>query len=270
VKPIVFFDIESTGTDPVKDRIITLHAVRTELGSSVVTHEYGWAFNPGIPIPAEASAIHGLTDETVKDWPAFKDSAKAIHAFFGTGNLAGFNITNFDTLLLWEEFHRAGMSWNLSGVNQIDACTIFRRKEERTLSAAVKFYLGGNHVEAHDAKADVLATVSVLNAQQWRYPDLLDMTREQLHSYSLYDEQRFDLAGKLILDADGDPVYAFGNSKGVKVKNDQGFARWMLSKDFPTETKLKLKTYLENLNRPALSSAARTRDAQACLPEMGE
>jgi DNA polymerase III subunit epsilon len=246
VKGIIFFDVESTGVNPAHDHIISLYAV-TQGGEKL-----SLLINPGIPIPAEATAVHGITDEMVRDKPSFRDVSLAIDDFFSGHDIAGFNITNFDTLILWEEFYRAGIVWDLSGVRQIDVGTIFKRKEERTLSAAVRFYLGREHDGAHNAEADVMATLAVFDSQLWRYPDLMEMSCEQLESYSLYDEKRFDLAGKMTIDADGDPVYTFGNSKGVKVKKDLGFARWMLSKDFPTETKIKLKAYLENLSGPTL------------------
>jgi DNA polymerase-3 subunit epsilon len=247
MKPIIFFDIESTGTDPVKDRIISLCAVK--VSDLFVFNEIGSLnilVNPTIPIPAEATAIHGISEETIKDKAIFGLLAPSIRAFFTGCDLAGFNITNFDVTMLWEEFYRARIDWDLSGVNMIDCGTIFKKKEPRTLAAAVQFYCGEQHDSAHEAKADVLATIKVMRGQMERYADLGSMDEKALHEFSFH-EPRFDLAGKLTVDKDGEPVYAFGNSAGEKVKTNPGFARWMLSKDFPTQTKMVLRKYLNQI-----------------------
>lgn len=246
MKPIVFFDLETTGVDPVKDRIVSISAKRiTDLITFDVTGSIDYIVNPGIPIPKEASDIHGITDEMVKNAPHFEDIFNDVVQFFCDCDLAGFNITNFDVVILWEELHREGFDWDLTGVNQIDACTIFKKMEQRTLAAAVKFYIGLEHKEAHNAEGDVNATIQVLRAQLARYKELSTMDPTQLGQFSM-QEPRFDLAGKLTIDKDGEPVYAFGKSKGVKVKNDPGFGRWMLRNDFPTQTKLVLTNYLRN------------------------
>jgi DNA polymerase III subunit epsilon len=269
VKPIVFFDIESTGVDPVKDRIISIHAIKVaNVFDLSPVAELGYFINPTIPIPASATASHGITDDMVTLQPTFAQMAKVIHKFFCGCDLAGFNITNFDTLILWEEFYRAGIHWDMRDVNQFDSGTIFKRMEPRTLAAAVKFYCAREHTGAHDAKADVEATLSVFAAQLRRYAELDKMDETELGTFSMH-EPRWDLAGKLTVDKEGEPVYTFGNSKGMRVRDNQGFARWMLDKDFPTQTKLKLKDYLENLERPTRGGAARAGATAQSLPGLG-
>lgn len=247
-RPIIFFDIESTGTNPAQDKII-------ELAYKKVFHfdtEAAWQvfrFNPGMPIPPEATECHGITDADVKDEPYFRERCNIVMSDFFECDLAGFNLTNFDVPILWEELYRCGLTWNLEGVNIIDAGTIFKIKEERTLTAAMKFYCQREHEGAHSGKADVTATQDVLLAQLIRYPELQDMTIEQLAKFSQRNETRCDLAGKIVLDKDGDPAYTFGEkTRGVKVKNDIGFAQWMLRKDFSANTKMVLSKILDSIS----------------------
>jgi DNA polymerase-3 subunit epsilon len=244
-RPLAIFDIESTGTDVVKDRIVTL-AIDVVLDISHAGAPALFRFNPGVEMCAEAIAIHGIKNEMVKEWPSFKDNASSILEMLEGCDLAGFNLLNFDIPILWEELNRSGIQWDLTGVRVIDAGNIFKKKEDRTLSAAVKFYCGRDHGAAHDACGDVLETAAVIEAQLKRYADLSEMSIDQLSEFSLF-EKRFDLAGKITLDKDGFPTYAFGKSKGVRVADDPGFARWMMRNDFPTQTKIVLSNYLKSL-----------------------
>ncbi len=258
-RPLAFIDIESTGTDVAKDRIIDIglccymaefaYPLPEELDNPErPSFRQAWRVNPGIPIPLTATACHGITDEDVKDCPPFKDVAPTIHRALDGCDLAGFNLSQFDVPLLWEEFDRAGITWNLDGVLVIDAKNIFFKKEARTLSAAVQFYCGEEHVEAHSALADAMATVKVLQAQLNRYPDLGCLALDTLAAFCQMDDlPRIDLAGKLVRDKDGDAVYTFGPKRGAKVKDDPGFARWMLSKDFSHNTKIAVEKELERL-----------------------
>lgn len=243
-KPLACFDIESTGTDPAKDRIVSLAIVVKYSDDDKVV--FNQLINPAMPIPPSATECHHITDEMVKDCPEFTFFAATIHAVIMGCDLLGFGLRNFDVPLLWEEFARCGIIWDLKGVNIIDCGTIFKKKEERTLTAGLKFYcnevLGG----AHDALNDVNATMKVFNGQRKMYPDLGTMTVEELAKFSEYD-RRVDLAGKLVFDKDGDPSYAIGQSKGEKVKNNPGMARWMLSKDFTSETKQVLRRLLDEI-----------------------
>jgi DNA polymerase III subunit epsilon len=246
VRPLVIFDVESTGTDVAKDRIVSIHLkVFSGLGGDLMD-TYETLINPEWTMTDEVIAIHGITNEMVATAPKFREVADTIYALVSDQDLAGFNHTNFDIPILWEEFYRCGIKWDLSGVSIIDAGNIFKKKEERSLAAAVQFYCNRKHESAHSAGGDVDATVAVLGAQLMRYQDLRGMSAETLAAFSRFDD-RVDLAGKIVRDKDGDPCYNIGTSKGVKVKNDLSFAYWMLSKDFPMQTKIVLETILESL-----------------------
>jgi DNA polymerase-3 subunit epsilon len=240
-KPLCFLDLETTGTDPAKDRIISFAGVINE-GDDVWLE---WLLNPGIPIPAEATAIHGITDRIVVDRPTFREAAQSIQSFLSGCDLAGYNILNFDVPLLWEEFHRVGITWDLTGVNIIDPCVIFKAMEPRDLTAAMKFYNGKAHEGAHGARADVEATRQVLRGQGTRYagnPEL-PVDRAGLSAFCRKD-RRVDLAGCIVLNDKSEPCYTAKRVRGVRVKDDPGFGTWMLRNDFPEETKIHLRRIL--------------------------
>lgn len=239
VKPAFSIDIEATGVNPATDRIIQL-AIVSE------TFEYSILVNPGIQIPAGASEIHGITDADVADKPPFLDHAGAVHKLLQGADLIGFNLSNFDVPLLWEELYRCGIEWDLSDTKIFDAGTLFKRREERTLAAAVKFYLGiddADSLNLHDATVDAKATLRVLFAQCVRY-GINPMDRDTLAKESAYDEVRVDLAGKIVVGKDGRPTFNFGKAKGVAVEDDTGYAMWMLRSDFTQNTKKHLEAIL--------------------------
>ena len=256
-RTLCFIDLETTGTDPSKDRIIDIGiCARSDIFSFPLQAEDGhrseisWRINLGVSIPPEATACHRISDADVKGCPLFKDVAPQIHRALSGHDLAGFSLMQFDIPLLWEEFYRAGISWNLDGVRIIDVKNIFFKKEPRTLSAAMQFYCGEEHVEAHGALADAKATAQVLWAQLDRYEDLRGLDVEQLANFCQMEENpRIDLAGKLVRDKEGDAVYTFGPKKGFKLKDDIGFARWMLSKDFSRNTKIAVERELSKIER---------------------
>jgi DNA polymerase III subunit epsilon len=235
-RPAFSIDIEATGVNPATDRIIQL-AIVSE------TFEYSILVNPGTPIPVGASEIHGITDDDVADKPPFLDHAGAVHKLLQGVDLIGFNLSNFDVPLLWEELYRCGIEWDLSDTKIFDAGTLFKRREERTLAAAVKFYLGIDAVDLHDAVIDAKATLRVLFAQCVRY-GLNPMDRDTLAKESAYDEVRVDLAGKIVVGKDGRPTFNFGKAKGVAVEDDTGYAMWMLRSDFTQNTKKHLEAIL--------------------------
>ncbi len=254
-RPIAFLDIESTGLDPVFDRIIDLAVFkkREDLWEERVL----WRMNPGRSIPAASTAIHGITDADVANQKPFEAHAKEILAFLEGCDLGGFNIVGFDLAILSEEFHRAGIEWNASGARIVDANGIFRRMEPRNLSAAVRKYCGREHVGAHGALADCVASADVLFGQIKAYPELQGMEFDALASFSTEREfdglkgQPVDLAGKLVRTSDGVVRYTFGKSKGVPVTHDRGFGTWMLARDFTADTKRCLEAILYP---PALSA----------------
>lgn len=247
-KPLIVFDIESTGVDVAKDRIVTLAATRINNSDEFCfpPEPRKWLFNPGVKMTDEVVAVHGITNEMVSGQPSFKSAAHQIHELFRGCDLAGFNLLNFDIPILWEELYRCDIEWHVDG-RIIDVGNIFKKKEERTLSAAVQFYCGRSHGSAHDAGGDVQATIDVLDAQLARYPDLGVMDVQALSEFSRFDD-RCDLAGKIVKDKEGFPCYSFGKSKGRRVKDDPSFAYWMLKTDFPAQTKNVLQKYLRHLD----------------------
>lgn len=239
-RPLCVFDIEGTGTNPASDRIVTLAIQKID---GRVTSTFGYECNPGVQMSDEVIAIHGITNEAVAAWAPFKRWAQEIFMVIKGCDLLGFNLFNYDIPLLWEELNRCGIEWPLDGVRVIDAGNVFKKKEERSLPAAVQFYLNHEHEGAHDAHADVSATLDVLNAQLDRYPDLRAMSLDDLATFSRFDE-RIDLAGKIVKGADGRPTYTIGKVRGIAVEDDPGFAYWMLGKDFSANTKMVLRKIL--------------------------
>lgn len=244
-KPLICFDIEATGPDPASDRIIQIAGKCIETG-----FEINWMVNPGFPIPAESTAIHGICDADVAACPTFNHYAQSLHDWMKDADLVGFNLTNFDVPILWEEFYRCGIVWDLSNTRILDAGTLFKKREQRTLSAALQFYCGRDHNGAHDALGDVIATLDVWEAQLGRY-GLADKDREELEIESNFEEKRVDLAGKIVIGKDGRPAYNIGRAKGTAVEDDRGFGYWMLDRDFSENTKIHLRRLLETSNEPS-------------------
>jgi DNA polymerase III subunit epsilon len=243
-KPIVFFDLETTGTNIATDRIVEISAIKLYPDGSqeILTKR----INPGMPIPAEATAIHGISDDDVKDCLAFKNLAVQFKAFMAGCDLAGYNILRFDLPLLVEEMLRAGVdNFPEPGTRFIDAMAIFHHFEKRDLTAAVKFYCGKDHIEAHSAESDAKATMEVLQSQVEKYE--LGPDTAMLHDLCSNGQEIIDFAGKFIRNEKGEIVYAFGPHKGVKVIDETGFALWMLSKDFTFDTKEKAKKILNGV-----------------------
>lgn len=243
-RPLVVFDIEATGLDIAKDRIVTLGIHK--LGNDAA-FEFEFKCNPGVKMSDEVIAIHGIANEMCAVWPSFSQQAEEIFSIINSCDLAGYNLLNFDIPLLYEEFSRCDIDWNLDSIRIIDAGNIFKKKEERSLSAAVRFYLEREHASAHDALGDVEATLAVLNAQLARYADLCNMSLDELSAFSRFDD-RIDLAGKIVRGADGRPIYNIGKNRGTAVEDDIGFAQWMLRQSFSENTKSCLRGILNNLS----------------------
>jgi DNA polymerase III subunit epsilon len=252
-RPLVVFDIESTGVDVSADRIITLAALRVtpaDLFAQTQAVRQSWMVNPGFPIPPSSTRIHGLTDAMVAGCPHFAAVAPSVMEFVSGADLCGYNARNFDLPLLWEELFRAGLNWNLEGVRLVDAHEIFRRKEPRDLSAAVRKFCGRKHEGAHSALADAEATWQVLNGELAAYPDLRNATVQGLHDFCNAEElegqpaTRLDLAGLIVRTADGVARYTLKKVRGVAVEDDPGFGAWMLRNSFPAHTKSVLRELL--------------------------
>jgi len=236
-RPIVFFDIESTGLNVGTDRIVEIAMLRIAPGGS--QESLVFRLNPTIPIPPEVTAIHGISDADVADKPTFAEVAGQIVSFFKGADLGGYNSDKFDIPMLAEEFARAEVDIDLKKMRFVDVQVIFFKKEPRNLSAAYRFYCGKELVNAHSALADVTATWEILQAQLERYPDL-PPNIEGLSALS--GASRFaDFAGRIILDDKDEEVFNFGKYKGRKVlevfSKEPQYYNWMMQKDFPEYTK---------------------------------
>jgi len=235
--PIIFFDLETTGVDPCKDRIVEISTVKVMPDGTreIKTRR----INPEMPIPPEVIAIHHITDEDVKDAPKFREIARSLAAYIEGADLAGYNAIKFDMPLLAEEFLRAGLDVDLKKKKMIDVQNIFHKLEQRTLAAAYKFYCGKSLDEAHSAEADALATLDVLTAQLDRYPDDLRNDVEFLAEFSTRS-QHVDYAGRVVYDDKGVEIFNFGKHKGRPVaevfREEPSYYAWMMNGDFPKYT----------------------------------
>lgn len=246
-RPLVFFDLETTGVNIATDRIVELsyhkllpngctesktyrvRPVQTLMGQEVTMH-----------IPAEASAIHGIYDEDVADCPTFREIAQEVATVIADSDLAGYNSNRFDVPLLAEELLRAGIEVDLHDKKMVDVFTIFTKNEPRNLTAAYRFYCGKNLEEAHSADADTMATYEVLMAQLERYKDLPSDVAG-LAEYTQGNTRCADLAGRVAYDDQGFEIFTFGKYKGQRLidvfRRDSGYYGWLINGDFPQYTK---------------------------------
>ncbi len=236
-RPIIFFDLETTGVDTSKDRIVEISLVKVMPdGEEIIKTR---RLNPQMHIPAEATAIHGITDEDVKDCPTFAQIAKSLEQFMQGCDFGGFNSNRFDLPVLVEEFLRCGINVDFKKRKFIDVQNIFHKMEQRTLVAAYKFYCNKDLTEAHSAEADTLATYEVLKAQLDRYPTL-ENDVNALAEFSARGET-VDYAGRIVYDDKGKEVFGFGKYKGRSVSEvfatDPSYYTWMMNGDFPLYTK---------------------------------
>jgi len=235
--PIIFFDLETTGINVAQDRIVEISWLKVDLQGN----EYSktMLINPTIPIPQEASNIHGIKDEDVKEAPAFQEVARALAREFEGCDLAGYNSNRFDIPLLAEEFLRADVDIDLMKRKFIDVQVIFMKMEQRTLEAAYQFYCNKKLDEAHSAKADTRATYEVLQAQLDRYGDLKNDIAF-LSDFSSHSNN-VDFAGRIVYNQDMVEVFNFGKYKGKPVaevlEKDPGYYGWIMQGDFPLFTK---------------------------------
>lgn len=258
-KPVIFFDIESTGLNVVKDRIIQIGMIKYEPGKEPVEKEM--LINPGIPISAEAMAVHGITPADVANKPTFSQVAKEIYDFIGEGDLAGYNSNRFDVPMLMEEFARAGIDFDIEKRNLIDVQRIFYKMEPRTLAAAYKFYCEKEMENAHDALVDVRATVEVLKGQLNLYQDknfedkdgeiverpvVNDM--KALHDFT-NDESIVDVTQRLKRTKNGEVVFNFGKYIGKPVgetlARDKQYFFWIQEKEFSYQVKKMVKKEMD-------------------------
>jgi DNA polymerase-3 subunit epsilon len=247
-RPIAFIDLETTGINITTDRIVELAIVKISPdGSKLVKRKL---INPLMPIPASSSAIHGITDEMVKDAPSFKQISNEVKQFIEGADLGGYNSNRFDIPMLLEEFLRAGIEYSVDGKRLVDVQKIFHMMEQRTLSAAYKFYCSKTLEGAHGAEADATATWEVLEAQLERYPQIGDSV-ESIVKFTGEDDI-VDFARRFVKEK-GVEVFNFGKHKGKPVaqvlKEEPQYYDWMMKGDFPINTKQKLT---EMLNKTLL------------------
>ena len=236
-RPIVFFDLETTGVDTAKDRIVEVSMIKIMPDGEEIVRTR--RINPQMHIPEQATAIHGITDEDVKDAPTFAQVAKSMAQFIEGCDFGGFNSNRFDLPMLVEEFLRAGVDVDFKRRRFVDVQNIFHKMEQRTLVAAYKFYCDKNLEEAHSAEADTRATYEVLMAQLDRYPEL----QNDVAALADFSErgQMADFAGRIGFNDKQEEVFNFGKYKGRRVEDvfreEPSYYAWMMNGDFPLYTK---------------------------------
>lgn len=247
-RPIVFLDLETTGTNVGSDRIVEIALLKIFPNGSKDSRLH--KVNPTIPIPEETSKIHGIYDKDIKDAPTFKELAAELNTFLGGADLAGYNSNKFDIPLLIEEFTRCNIDFDILSRKLIDVQNIFHKMEQRTLSAAYKFYCNKELINAHSAESDTLATYEVMLAQLDKY-EVLKNDIDFLSQFSSITKN-VDLGGRIVFNDKNEEVFNFGKYKGRLVveifKSDTSYYDWMMKGDFPTNTKnviaaLRLKTF---------------------------
>lgn len=248
-RPLISLDVETTGVDVVKDRIIELGLIYFSPDGKVARFEQ--RFNPGVPIAPEATEVHHITDADVKDCPPFSAFAKKIFTTLSGRDLVGYNLRRLDLPMIDEELRRCDYRLDLRGVQVVDAAGIFFKQNPRNLEAAVLRYCHRAHEGAHGAGDDAAATLEVLWGQLREHGELGPMTLQELAEYSnLSDKPYADLAGKLYRDPDGDLCFAFGQHRDEKVRNNYDYYRWMVDKgSFPGSTIDALLEEAEKLRR---------------------
>ena len=236
-KPIIFFDLETTGTNITQDRIVEVSILKIMPDGKEISRTR--RINPGIPIPPEATAVHHITDADVAGEPTFNHIAKDLASIFAVCDIAVCNSNRFDIPMLDEEFQRAGIKFDFTKPRFIDVQTIFHKKEQRTLVAAYRFYCGKELTEAHSADADTRATYEVLKAQLDHYDDLPNDI-SYLSEYSAQN-RNVDFMGRLVYDDKHREVVNFGKYKGrlaeEVLRTDPSYYNWIMQGDFSQNTK---------------------------------
>lgn len=250
-RPLAVFDLETTGVDVERDRIVQIAIIRVEPGGVRKTFES--LVNPERPIPPEATAVHGIKDSDVQNAPTFAQICREVEAMFENADLAGYNSVRFDQPLLVHELNRAGSALDFRGVKHLDAMRIFHLKERRDLSAAYKLYCGKELTGAHNALADTTATLEILDAQLAHYDDL-PREVDTLHTFCNPDEGKYvDRRRKFIWNDKGEAEFTFGKYQGkslqavVADQRGRGYLEWMLGKDFSEEIKGILREALDGV-----------------------
>jgi DNA polymerase-3 subunit epsilon len=249
-KPIVFFDLETTGVNIATDRIVEISILKVFPNGNKESKT--WLVNPEMEIPKESSEIHGITNEQVVTEPTFKELANKVNEMVAGCDLAGFNSNRFDIPLLAEELMRAGIDFDMKNRKAIDVQVIFHKKEQRTLGAGYQFYCGKELEGAHGAEADTNATYEILLAQLDKYPDL-ENSVDALSEFSTHGE-RADFAGFILMNDEKQEIFSFGKHKGRTVEEvfieNPGYNNWIQNADFPLYTKKVLREIKERMSAP--------------------
>jgi DNA polymerase-3 subunit epsilon len=257
-RPLIFFDTETTGTDPANDRVVEISMIKISPTDGIGAART-WRINPGVRIPLEASEIHGIYNKDVAALPAFAAVADELLAFLSGCDIAGFNIGRFDIRVLQTEFMRCGKLFDLSGVRIIDAQVIYHQKEPRNLTAAMRFYCAKDLTNAHGAEADTLATVEVFAGQLERYGDLV-LEVDALHEVSNAVNNGFVDLSRRFSWRDNEPVFNFGKLKGKSLRwaasepTERAYMRWILDGNFEEDTKLIIRDALAGRIRQRVRS----------------
>ena len=248
-RPLCVFDLETTGIQITKDRIVQIAIVR--INTDGKEDHFNRLVNPEMTIPDEIVAIHGISNDRVKNEPTIKEIAQEIADFIGDADLAGYNSNKFDIPMLAEELLRCGFDMDLSNRHFIDVQNIFHKMEQRTLAAAYQFYCNQTMDNAHDALYDTQVTWEVFKAQMEKYPSLAAEVSELAEFTRVGDFKLLDFAGRLAIDSKGNSIYNFGKHKGKTIrqvmKEEPGYYGWMLDADFPLYTKQCLKKEMEKI-----------------------
>ena len=249
-KPIVFFDLETTGVNIGTDRIVEISILKVFPNGNKESKT--WLVNPEVEIPQGATDVHGITNEQVVTEPTFKELAPTVNEMIAGCDLAGFNSNRFDIPLLAEELMRAGIDFDMKTRKAIDVQVIFHKKEQRTLSAGYQFYCGKELEGAHGAEADTNATFEILLAQLDKYDDI-ENSVDALSEFSSHGK-RADFAGFILLNEEGQEIFSFGKYKGRTVeevlKENPGYNNWIQNADFPLYTKKVLREIKERMSAP--------------------
>jgi DNA polymerase-3 subunit epsilon len=240
-RPIVFFDLETTGIDVINSRIVQIAYLKLNLDAS--TEENSILINPIIPIPEEATNVHGITNDMVKDAPFFSEIAKSLYDVFKDCDIAGYNSNSYDLPLLCEEFARLSILFLNWDYNLIDVLKYERILKPNKLSDVYKRYTGKELEGAHDALVDVKATFEILFNQVYGKDTI---TAEEIDILCQGNKKRYDIAGKTYINEQGIVCWSFGKLMNKPVLEDKGYLEWVLKNDFPSETKFKLKQILNN------------------------
>lgn len=244
-KPIIFFDIETTGLDISKDRIVEIYAKR--IFPNQAEDEFYSKVNPEIHVPQQAVKVHGLSNDVLKNEPTFQQIGQKLFDFFQNCDVGGYNIIRFDVPFLIEEFLRNDFENPLEDANFADSMLIFHKMMPRNLAGALHYYTGEKLENAHSAKADVLATIEIFNSQLHRHSELPSNVKE-IEKFSMNGRSVIDFGGYFVKDQSGDIVFNFGKYRNKKALDHTDYLDWMLNNDFPIQTKQFIQSLLNTTN----------------------